>query len=143
MKSSKCVSFVLATMLCSGLASADHHGRGPESTQGIPGVYVADRVTITFTVDGHLIVVANHSKVAVSVSEYTVGDNVLTLRDISAPAFIPIEAQECAKSNSGKYALVEEGDEIIWNLVDDACAARVQLYDGFAMRPYKRPEEAE
>ncbi|MCB1607794.1 MAG: hypothetical protein KDI71_12540 [Xanthomonadales bacterium] len=139
-----------STLLLSGLALlaamapalADHHGRGHEPTDGFPGIYTSPRMTLTFTGDGYLIVVVNSSKVAAMVGQYTINEQILSLRDVSPPAFFPSEVQECVKTHEGKYRLADDGEQIQWELVEDPCAGRARLYGGMVMHHYVRPEPA-
>lgn len=119
---------------------ADHHGRGHESTKGFPGIYTSPRMTLTFTGDGHMIAVLNHSRVAAMVGSYRVEDNTVTVKDLSPPAFASAQEQECNKANAARYALEDDGEALSWSLIEDPCAGRARLFNGMRMNHYVRPQ---
>ncbi|MDX1570273.1 MAG: hypothetical protein R3200_07290 [Xanthomonadales bacterium] len=131
---------VVVALLGAGAAWADHHGRGQEPTDGFPGVYDAGPGRITFTGDGHLIMVMRHSNVVVAVQTYTVEDDVLTVRDISPPAFFPEEMKACAREHEARYAMNRQESSYTLETITDPCPARAGLFNGLIMSDYVRPE---
>ena len=102
--------FAIAALACAFAmpAQADHHGRGKEQLNGFPGIYTLRLGTATFTHDGYLVMVVDSSNVAVNVMSYAVEDGVMTLQDVSPPAFLPGEVQACVTQNAATYDMVDQ-----------------------------------
>ncbi|MEO0872804.1 MAG: hypothetical protein AAFY19_12725 [Pseudomonadota bacterium] len=136
--------FIAAIVLALGLASAahaDHHGRGKEQLNGFPGLYdLGPAGRATFTHDGILVVSLKSSDAAITVMDYTVKDQVLTVKMVSAPAFFPAEQQQCMKDKPGIYEMVDIENGFTLKVQDDPCAARPMLMQRTPWTDYKRPE---
>jgi len=126
-------------MMLSTVALADHHGRGHEPTSGFPGIYDGGRVRLTFTGDGYLIVVFKSSNVAGSVQTYTIDEDVLTVRDVSPPAFFAQAMQDCTRASDGRYRMIRGDSGYQLEVIEDPCPARAGLLQSVALNDYVRP----
>ena len=124
-------------------AHADHHGRGKEQLNGFPGIYTLRLGTATFTHDGYLVMVVDSSNVAVSVMSYSIEDGVMTLQDVSPPAFLPEEVQACVRENAATYDMIDQEHGFKLAVKDEPCAARGNIFNDLEFRDYVRPEERE
>ncbi len=128
--------------LFAGAVLADHHGRGKEATDGFPGVYDIGAGTMTFTGDGYLITVMNRSNVAIFVGKYEVEGDVLSVVDVSPPAFFNEEAKHCATENTATYRMVDDPESGGTRVepISEACPQRAGLWARTIMQPYQRPD---
>jgi len=122
---------------------ADHHGRGREQLNGFPGIYVHPQITLTFTGDGYLITTVNASNVAAAVQSYSVADGVLTVQDVSPPAFYPEAVAACARTNAATYRIEHIEGGIHLAALDEPCPPRGDLLSRFDFADYVRPEPAD
>ena len=129
------------SLLASSFTLADHHGRGAEQVNGFPGVYVHPQFTMTFTADGYLITTVNSSKVAAAVQTYSVADGVLTVQDVSPPAFYPEPVATCARENPATYQINDLPDGFSMTAIDEPCPPRAGLLTRFELRDYVRPAQ--
>lgn len=120
-------------------ARADHHGRGREQLNGFPGIYNFGPGRATFTDDGYVIMVNQSSNVAVSVMTYAIADGVMTLRDVSPPAFLPPDVRTCLRENAGSYAMVDQEGGFSLEVRNDPCPARARLFNQTRFADYVRP----
>ncbi|MEN0653213.1 MULTISPECIES: hypothetical protein [Hyphobacterium] len=128
-------------LLTSSLALGDHHGRGAEQVNGFPGVYVHPQITMTFTGDGYLITTVNASNVTAGVQTYTVADGILTVQDVSPPAFYSQDMADCVRDNPATYQINDLPDGFSMTAIDEPCPPRAGLLTRFELRDYVRPAE--
>ena len=136
-----CVSlFLLFLCVFPVSAVADHHGRGQEQLNGFPGSYtVGTQATVTFTHDNHVIFVANAAKVVVTVMSYEINDGVMTLQDVSPPAFFPDSVQECTRTSAGEYTITDIENGFSLSRLDEPCPPRGRIIDGVTFVNYEKP----
>lgn len=138
----KLVASLIIALFSTSIAMADHHGRGKEPMDGFPGIYDAGRVMLTFTGDGHIILVHTDSNVAVSVHGYNYSKDEsgerLVIQDVSPPAFYGEELATCTHDNAGTYRIerTEASFKII--AVDEPCTRRGELWAMLTLAPYER-----
>lgn len=128
-------------LLASSLALADHHGRGAEQVNGFPGVYVHAQFTLTFTADGYLISTVNASNVTAAVQTYAIADGVMTVQDVSPPAFYPEAVATCVRENAATYQINDLPDGFSMTAIEEPCPPRAGLLTRFELRDYVRPAE--
>lgn len=120
---------------------ADHHGRGAEQVNGFPGVYVHPQITLTFTADGYLITTVNESNVTAGIQTYRVADGILTVQDVSPPAFYPQDVANCVRENPATYQINDLESGFSMTAIDEPCPPRAGLLSRFELRDYVRPAE--
>ena len=134
----------LAAVAVCGLATmpahADHHGRGREQLNGFPGIYNVGPGRVTFTDDGYAIIVNQSSNVAISVMTYAISDGVMTLRDVSPPAFLPAAVRSCLRENAATYAMIDQENGFSLEVRNDPCPPRARLFDQMRLTDYVRPD---
>lgn len=137
--------FLLSLFVFPAVALADHHGRGKEQLNGFPGIYTIERpqATVTFTHDNYVIFVVNSTKVVSAIMNYEIGDGVMTLQDISPPAFFPDVVQECMRASAAKYAMIDIENGFSLSLVDEPCPPRARFLDGVTFIDYQKPNAGE
>jgi len=128
-------------LLTSSLALGAHHGRGAEQVNGFPGVYVHPQITMTFTGDGYLITTVNASNVTAGIQTYTVADGILTVQDVSPPAFYSQVMADCVRDNPATYQINDLPDGFSMTAIDEPCPPRAGLLTRFELRDYVRPAE--
>jgi len=138
-------TLALAALLASAAfpAQADHHGRGKEQLNGFPGIYKIGPGTATFTGDGFLVIVIDSSNVAAAIFTYAIDDMVMTVKDVSPPAFFSAEAQACVTGNAATYAMTDQEHGFTLAAKDEPCAPRLGLFDKAEFVDYVRPAPKE
>ena len=136
--------FVAAAVVALGFASvahADHHGRGKEQLNGFPGLYdLGPAGRATFPHDGYLVISLKSSDAAITVMEYEVTDQVLKVKMVSPPSFVPAALQQCMIDNPGVYEMVDIENGFRLKVQEDPCAVRPGLMQRTPWTDYKRPE---
>jgi hypothetical protein len=135
------VKGALFALITASASFADHHGRGAEQVNGFPGVYVHPQFTLTFTGDGYLISTVNASNVAAGVQTYSVADGILTVQDVSPPAFYPDEVANCVRENPATYRINDVESGFSMTAIDEPCPPRAGLLTRFELSDYVRPAE--
>lgn len=126
------IKFMLASIICGSFSGAcaqeETNKVGP-----LLGTWENEGFTVTYFAEGFAVPVSKSSGRALGTLEATLSDDLLSLRNLTAPNGATPESTECSMSNAGLYRLLIEDNVLTMQAVSDPCQDRADSVSSFVM----------